>query len=272
MGTHGTGIFDDDDALEVRSLFKEYLGSNIDFGKATDLVLNHFGVSLESDIESDNCVVILALAATQISYKFIHIGVKRKALEVIESKVDLDRWDVNKALLCERKEILECLETEIKRSDVYNERKGGPIEKGCVSLEKGDFSFEFLLSIGKILAIDGGSQTFYIQVIDYCDKDKKNPSRVISVIENDISGIHFDSFAGLERLSYRSAFDTYDDGILEPFEVRFTQLNLWGEETDVPVKSIFDSGFTLEPPSVCSPRPNVLWEDAINYLNKFFGE
>lgn len=86
MGTWGTGIFDDDDAADVKEDYRDLVADGNSGEQATDILLNKW----KSDLE--DTVFWLALAATQWACGRLEDRVKSHALEIISSGADLNRW------------------------------------------------------------------------------------------------------------------------------------------------------------------------------------
>lgn len=109
MGTWGTGVFDDDDAADVKESYRELLGDGHSGEQATDILLQEW----KSDL--DNTVFWLALAATQWRCGRLEDRVKARALLIIETQTDLARWkeagDDNE--LRKRSAVLQRLQTQL---------------------------------------------------------------------------------------------------------------------------------------------------------------
>lgn len=90
MGTWGPAIFSDDTACEVRDDYVELLGSGISDIEASERLIKSWEENFKySEIEN---VFWLALAVTQWKHGRLEDFVKEKAVQVIESGKDLDRW------------------------------------------------------------------------------------------------------------------------------------------------------------------------------------
>lgn len=90
MGTWGPGIFADDEAADVRSDFKLYVGERQDIAAATDAIAADYGASL--DHPSDNSAFWLGLALTQWAAGWVDPRAKAAALNVIDDGSDLAKW------------------------------------------------------------------------------------------------------------------------------------------------------------------------------------
>ena len=109
MGTWGTGIFQDDDAADVREAYRDLIGDGNSGEQATDILLKEW----ESDL--NNPVFWLALAATQWRCGRLEDRVKSRALHIIETEADLVRWKESgdRKALRERSAVLERLRTQL---------------------------------------------------------------------------------------------------------------------------------------------------------------
>ena len=90
MGAWGYDIFDNDEATDIQSLFEQQLGTGASVAHATAEILREAKPAL--DDPDDGPIVWLALAALQLEYRDLHANVRDRALAVIESGADLQRW------------------------------------------------------------------------------------------------------------------------------------------------------------------------------------
>ena len=88
--TTGCGILDEDVAADVEAAFMELLDGGGNGEKATIKLLKEFREELED--EEDVNVVYLALAELQLRENCLQENIKEKALDIIESGADLERW------------------------------------------------------------------------------------------------------------------------------------------------------------------------------------
>lgn len=86
MGAWGTGIFADDEAADLRDDYRELLGDGKSSEEATDILITQWKP------EPEETVFWLALAATQWRCGRLEERVKAKAVQIIDSEADLDRW------------------------------------------------------------------------------------------------------------------------------------------------------------------------------------
>jgi hypothetical protein len=92
MGTWGTALFSDDTAADVRDDFRDCIGDGLSVDDATARLKTEFLAGVDDDDE-DAHVFWLALAVSQWNLGRIHEPTRRKALEIIASGRDLERWD-----------------------------------------------------------------------------------------------------------------------------------------------------------------------------------
>lgn len=91
MGAWGTAIFSDDTASDIRDDYKDLLGDGLSPSDATDRILLEWKDSIDDSDEKS--VVWLALAVTQWKLGRLEERIKQKAIEIIISGCDLDRWE-----------------------------------------------------------------------------------------------------------------------------------------------------------------------------------
>lgn len=90
MGTWGSGIFDNDVALDVRYSFEDALAEVGNVSGATQWVLEEFAEALE-DID-DGPVIYVALVALQLEHGAVQPETRKTALDMIANGKLLDRW------------------------------------------------------------------------------------------------------------------------------------------------------------------------------------
>ncbi len=89
MGTWGTALYSDDLASDVRESFLMLVGEGASPQKATKQLSAEY-----SDLEDDEEPIFwIALAHTQWKYGKLIPSVKRRAVSLIKSGADLERWD-----------------------------------------------------------------------------------------------------------------------------------------------------------------------------------
>jgi len=109
MGTWRTGIFDDDDAADVKEDYRNLVADGNSGEQATAILLQKWKSSI------DSTVFWLALAATQWRCGRLEDRVKSRALEIVESGADLERWKQSgdRNPLKKRTAVLERLRTQL---------------------------------------------------------------------------------------------------------------------------------------------------------------
>ena len=112
MGAWGTGIFQDDTACDIRDGYRDYLGEGLSGPEATARILKELGAGSLADPHEAG-VVWMALAAVQWKHGRLEDETKKRALSVIESGTDLERWKGNSKDLLKRKSALEKLRVQI---------------------------------------------------------------------------------------------------------------------------------------------------------------
>ena len=112
MGAWGTAILSDDAAADTRDTFRDFIGEGISPDEATERVIAESAEMLADEEEAN--VFWLALAATQWKIGRLVDSVRDQALEIIDSGVDLRRWqESSKADLNKRKKHLEKLREQL---------------------------------------------------------------------------------------------------------------------------------------------------------------
>ena len=91
MGAWGPGILSDDTAEDVRDDFKDLIADGLSAEDATRRLLDEWAETLADPDEAP--VFWLALAATQSSMGRLQDDVRDRALAVIDSGEDLQRWE-----------------------------------------------------------------------------------------------------------------------------------------------------------------------------------
>ena len=122
MGTWGTAIFDDDFALDIKNEYQTLLAFGTPEQEAFELVKNYFEID---DGDDDESVFWLSIAAIQEKYGILTPEVRGKAIDIIDSGVDLENWEGNdKRTLERRKKSLQDLKAQLLLPN--KERKAVP--------------------------------------------------------------------------------------------------------------------------------------------------
>jgi hypothetical protein len=112
MGIWGTGIFDNDVALDIRDAFEDAVSEGLDSSAATQRVLEEFAQAAE-DFD-DGPVISLALAALQLQREALQPEMRERALHIIATGEGLRSWAaVDAATLDERRQVLAQLQTRL---------------------------------------------------------------------------------------------------------------------------------------------------------------
>jgi hypothetical protein len=111
MGVWGTGIFQDDNACDIRDDYRDYLGAGLEGPAATARILEEFKSMLADPVESS--VVWLALAAVQWKHGRLESETLQQALLVIDSGRDLNKWEAGTKDFSKRKSALERMRAQI---------------------------------------------------------------------------------------------------------------------------------------------------------------
>jgi hypothetical protein len=98
MGAWGTGLWDDDLSCDIQDEWNDLLDDGMTPRKATKFILNSWLEELEDyedDMERqpDESILYISLAALQMRHKALTVGIKKKALELIEKGADLELWE-----------------------------------------------------------------------------------------------------------------------------------------------------------------------------------
>ena len=91
MGTWGAGLFENDDAADLRSEYRAFLADAQSDTGATDLVARDYAASL--DRPRDTTAFWLALASIQWRLGRLDPRVKAAALAIIDDGLDLAQWE-----------------------------------------------------------------------------------------------------------------------------------------------------------------------------------
>lgn len=112
MGAWGTGLWEDDLACDIQDEWNELLDEGMSPRKAAKIILKSWLEELEDyddDLERqpDESILYISLAALQMRHRALTIGIKKKAIELIDKGADLELWeDSDKLDYEERKKFL----------------------------------------------------------------------------------------------------------------------------------------------------------------------
>ena len=112
MGTWGTGLYQDDTTCDIKDDYITYLQIGMTNEEATRRIIDENDWCFED--EEEGALLWFALADTQWKYGRLLDEVKQKAIECIDSGVDLEKWREEDEKLCEkRKKVLEALKERL---------------------------------------------------------------------------------------------------------------------------------------------------------------
>ena len=113
MGAWGTGLYQDDVALDVRDEYKDKLHRGKTDKEVTEEMIDESQYMVDG--EDDTAIFWFALADTQWNMGRLEERVKEQALKYIESGIDLKRWEEEGNLknLEKRKKVLEELKKKL---------------------------------------------------------------------------------------------------------------------------------------------------------------
>ena len=112
MGAWGTGLYQDDTTCDIKDDYITYLQIGMTNEEATRRIIDENDWCFED--EEEGALLWFALADTQWKYGRLLDEVKQKAIECIDSGVDLEKWREEDEKLCEkRKKVLEALKERL---------------------------------------------------------------------------------------------------------------------------------------------------------------
>ena len=121
MGAWGTGLYQDDTTCDIKDEYITYLQIGMTNEEATKKVIEENDWCFED--EEEGALLWFALADTQWKYGRLLDEVKEKAIECIDSGIDLEKWKEEDEKLCEkRKKVLEALKERLN-SEQPREKK-----------------------------------------------------------------------------------------------------------------------------------------------------
>lgn len=135
MGAWGVQLFSDDVACDIRDAYRELIEDGVDDDEATRRVLDA-NVETFAD-EEDGPVAWLALAMTQSKIGRLAPQVRKKALQVIDSGADLERWD-NPNDLARRRAVLDGVRAQLLGPQPNRKKLRRPRKRYITDLRAGD--------------------------------------------------------------------------------------------------------------------------------------
>lgn len=191
MGTWGAGIFDDDDAADVKEDYRNLVAEGNSGQQATDILLQKW----KSDL--DNTVFWLALAATQWRCGRLEDRVKSRALQIIESEADLERWKQagDRNALRKRTAALEHLRTQLISPQPRQTKIKKPF-RSTTDWERGEL-IAYKLQSGKwiifrVLGVKGDKGGMYpvCEILDWVGDSIPDSSELYGVPVRRCVGVH----------------------------------------------------------------------------------
>ncbi len=120
MGAWGTGIFDNDLALDVRAVFEDGLSEGLSVEGATEKILRVYGADLRRPSEESN--FWLALAGLQLERGAVQPEIREKVASIIHRGTGLGTWEESGLdSLVERKQVLEQLRERLRIDNLTDE-------------------------------------------------------------------------------------------------------------------------------------------------------
>ena len=112
MGTWGTGLYQDDTTCDIKDDYITYLRIGMTNEEATKKIIEENDWCFE--YEDEGALLWFALADTQWKYGRLLDEVKEKAIECIDSGIDLEKWkEEDEKLYKKRKKVLEELKEKL---------------------------------------------------------------------------------------------------------------------------------------------------------------
>jgi hypothetical protein len=168
MGVEGPGLWQDDTAADVRSIYREALEDKASDAEAQERVLTEFRDFL--DDADDGPVVWISLAVTQHEHGRLDDHVRDRALAAIPR--DLQRWEHNPDFMKKRKAILSRVASKLTgvqppRKRVTRPRaQPTPLKPGDVLRWQAPSGRFFLVLVRAVRADRGGSYPI-IQLLEW---------------------------------------------------------------------------------------------------------
>jgi hypothetical protein len=104
LGVWGPGLFSDDVACDIRDHYRQLLEDGAEDGDATRLTLEKF----EPYLEQPDSIALIAFAVTQSKLGRLELGVRDRALAIIDAGADLAVWEQeNPKQLAKRRAVFE---------------------------------------------------------------------------------------------------------------------------------------------------------------------
>jgi hypothetical protein len=136
VGAWGVALFSDDVACDVRDGYRELIEDGVDDEEATRRVLETNEETFSD--EDDGPVAWLSLAVTQSKVGRLAPHVRAKALEVLDTGADLDRWDEDPQNLARRRVVLDAVRAQLVGPQPNRKKLRRPRKRYITDLRAGD--------------------------------------------------------------------------------------------------------------------------------------
>ncbi|MCI0744706.1 MAG: DUF4259 domain-containing protein [Verrucomicrobia subdivision 3 bacterium] len=182
MGAWGTAIFSDDTAADIRDDFKDHISDGLSCAEATERILEEWRDSIGDP--DDGPVIWLALAATQWRLGRLMPHVKQKAVEIIDSESNLERWEGKDRE--KRRKVLERLRAQLQSEQPKPRVIPKRFRDSC-DWEIGELIAYTTLSNDKVLFrvigfhVDNGGKSPICELLDWKGREIPNEKDLRSV-------------------------------------------------------------------------------------------
>ncbi|WP_423409351.1 MarR family transcriptional regulator [Heyndrickxia sp. MSNUG] len=98
MGAWGTELWEDDLACDIQDEWNDLLDEGMSPRKAAKIILKSWLEEFDDyddDMERqpDESILYISLAALQMRHRSLTVGIKKKAIELIDKGADLELWE-----------------------------------------------------------------------------------------------------------------------------------------------------------------------------------
>jgi hypothetical protein len=185
MGTWGPGLWSDDAAADIKTLYREALEDGVDDDAAEAKVLAEFDDDLNDDYQRS--VVWLALAVAQSKLGRLSDRAKTEAIDVIDSGADLRRWeDADAKIVAKRRGVLAKARDQLTGEQPARKRVRKP-KQTITPLKPGDV-LAYRAASGRLhlLAVRALNETRldvapFVQLLDFEGTEVPEPSRIAAM-------------------------------------------------------------------------------------------
>lgn len=263
MGTWGAGLFCDDVACDIRTQFRELLREGQTIPQATRRILEEWQEAVED--ADDGPVIWLALASLQWDRGGLQSSVKQKAIRIIDSGIDLDRWrssgDAGK--VGQRKAVLRKLRQKLESTQPERKQPAPRPAAKSSSQKKKAVGFEW--RVGDVIAYRLRSGDWVLLHTVQCSDARKKQDVVPTFAVLDWQGSDIPDADRILKLPYRKPPETtlaWGDEVASIDERRAYCIQVAHRSlTNIPVKRLQQLEVSRKLP-FRKPRgwnPGVLW-------------